>query len=168
VLVRNGATGTYGLRVAALEVPDLGQPSPVLLPPFFPEAPGKWLMAREAVPAGEKQVPYPFMQRDQPYIPASRPVLARGEPAAVSLVGYNLGPGDLQILSQVLSVDGKEIGPADVQVLERERGTPDRLKGTFRPPKLEPGEYLLRVTLTGPNGHAGTSTTPFVIGRRVG
>jgi hypothetical protein len=166
VLVRNGATGTYGLRVASLEVPDAAQASPVLLPPFFPEAPGRWLMAREAVPAGEKPAPYPFMQRDQPYIPASKPVLPLGEPAAVSLVGYNLGGGEVQVRSQVLSLDGREIGPADVQVLERERGTPDRLKGTFRPPKLEPGEYLLQVTLTGAGGTLGTSVTPFVIGKR--
>ncbi|MFL6289327.1 MAG: VWA domain-containing protein [Thermoanaerobaculia bacterium] len=166
VLVRNGATGTYGLRVTALEVPDASQASPVLLPPFFPEAPGRWLMAREAVPAGEKMPPYPFMQKDQPYIPASRPVLPLGEPSAVSLVGYNLGGGEVEVRSQVLSADGREIGPADIQVLERERGTPDRLKGTFRPLKLEPGEYLLRVTLTGAGGTLGTSTTPFVIGRK--
>jgi VWFA-related protein len=119
VLVRNGATGTYGLRVASLEVPDAAQALPVLLPPFFPEAPGRWLMAREAVPAGEKPAPYPFMQRDQPYIPASKPVLPLGEPAAVSLVGYNLGGGEVEVRSHVLSADGREIGPADVQVLER-------------------------------------------------
>ena len=166
VLVRNGATGSYGLQVTALEVPDSAQASPVVLPPFFPEAPGRWLMAREVVPAGEKPPPYPFMQRDQPYIPASKPVLPLGELAAVSLVGYNLGGGEIEVSSQVLSADGQEIGPADVQVLERERGTPDRLKGTFRPPKLAPGEYLLQVTLTGAGGTLGTSTTPFVIGKR--
>ena len=165
VLVRNGATGTYGLRVASLEVPDHGQAAPVLLPPFFPEAPGRWLMAREAVPAGEKTPPYPFMQKDQPYIPASKPVLPLGEPAAVSLVGYNLGGGEVEVRSQVLSPDGREIGPAEIQVLERERGTPERLKGTFRPPKLEPGEYLLQVTLTGAGGTLGTSTSPFVVKR---
>ncbi len=166
VLVRNGATGSYGLRVTALEVPDSAQASPVLLPPFFPEAPGRWLMAREAVPAGEKPAPYPFMQRDQPYIPASKPVLPLGELAAVSLVGYNLGGGEVEVRCQVLSADGQEIGPADVQVLERERGTPDRLKGTFRPPKLAPGEYLLQVTLTGAGVTLGTSATPFIIGKR--
>jgi VWFA-related protein len=166
VLVRNGATGTYGLRVASLEVADGA--APVLLPPFFPEAPGRWLMAREAVPAGEKTVPYPFMQKDQPYIPASKPVLPLGEPAAVSLVGYNLGGGEVEVRSQVLALDGREIGPAEIQVLERERGTPDRLKGTFRPPKLEPGEYLLRVTLTGAGGALGSSTSAFVIGKKAG
>jgi hypothetical protein len=66
----------------------------------------------------------------------------------------------------VLSVDGKEIGPGEIQVLEREAGTTERLKGTFRPPALEPGEYLLRVTLTGADGGTGTSTTPFVIAKK--
>ncbi len=171
VLVRNGATGTYGLRVTALEVPDLGEvTAPVLLPPFFPEAPGKWLMAREAVPAGEKAVPYPFMQKDQPFIPASRPVLALGEAARLSLVGYNFEPGELQARSEILSADGKALDPGSLQLLERENGsTPARLVGTFQPPpNLEPGEYLLRITLTGPGGASGTSTTPFVIGRRAG
>jgi hypothetical protein len=169
VLVRNGTTGSYGLRVDSLVVPDPVEQEPVLLPAFFPEAPGKWLMAREVVPAGEKTPPYPFMVKDQPFIPASKPVLALGEAAAVSLMSYNLAPGNLQVRSEVLSVDGKEIGPAELQVLERESGNSgatDRIKGTFRPPTLEPGEYLLRITLTDADGGSGTSTAPFVIGRK--
>ncbi len=166
VLVRNGTTGGYGLRVAALSVPDPGQAGTVLMPAFFPEAPGKWLTAREVIPTGEKAAPYPFMMKDQPFIPASKPVLAPGETAAVSLMGYNLGSGDLQVRSEVLSVDGKEIGTGDLRVLDREAGTVERLKGTFRPPELEPGEYLLRITLTGDDGGTGSSTIPFVIARK--
>ncbi|HEX3128966.1 MAG TPA: VWA domain-containing protein [Thermoanaerobaculia bacterium] len=166
VLVRNGSTGAYGLRVASLTVPDPVEGDPVLLPAFFPEAPGKWLMAREVVPAGEKTPPYPFMVKDQPFIPASKPVLALGQPAAVSLMGYNLAPGNLEVRSEVLSADGKEVGSGAIQVLERETGGVDRLKGTFQPPALEPGEYLLRVTLTDADGGTGTSTTPFVIAKK--
>jgi hypothetical protein len=166
VLVRNGSTGAYGLRVASLTVPDPIEEEPVVLPAFFPEAPGKWLMAREVVPAGEKTPPYPFMVKDQPFIPASKPVLALGQPAAVSLMGYNLAPGNLEVRSEVLSVDGKEVGPGQLQVLERESGGVDRFKGTFQPPALEPGEYLLRVTLTDADGGTGTSTTPFVIAKK--
>jgi VWFA-related protein len=170
VLVRNGSTGAYGLRVASLVVPDPVEAEPVLLPPFFPEAPGKWLMAREVVPAGEKTPPYPFMVKNQPFIPASKPVLPLGEPAAVSLMGYNLAPGNVEVRSEVLSIDGREIGSGELQVLEREAGSigggTDRLKGTFRPPALEPGEYLLRVTLTDADGGSGTSTTPFVIAKK--
>jgi VWFA-related protein len=169
VLVRNGTTGSYGLRVGSLEVPDPVEEEPVLLPAFFPEAAGKWLMAREVVPAGEKTPPYPFMVKGQPFIPASKPVLTLGEPAAVSLMSYNLAPGNLEVRSEVLSADGKEIGPGELQVLERESGASgatDRIKGTFRPPTLEPGEYLLRVTLTDIDGGSGTSTVPFVIGKK--
>ncbi|MES1242047.1 MAG: VWA domain-containing protein [Acidobacteriota bacterium] len=167
VMVRNGTNGNYGLRVASLTVPDPVEQEPVLLPAFFPEAPGKWLMAREVVPAGEKTPPYPFMVKDQPFIPASKPVLALGQPAAVSLVGYNLAPGNVQVRSEVLSADGREVGAGELQVLEREPGGgTDRLKGTFRPPALEPGEYLLRVTLTDADGGSGTSTTPFVIAKK--
>jgi VWFA-related protein len=167
VLVRNGTTGAYGLRVTSLVVPDPVEAELVLLPPFFPEAPGKWLMAREVVPAGEKTPPYPFMVKDQPFIPASKPVLPLGEPAAVSLMGYNLAPGNLEVRSEVLSADGRAVGSGELQVLEREAGAgAERFKGTFRPPALEPGEYVLRVTLTDADGGSGTSTTPFVIGKK--
>jgi hypothetical protein len=87
VLVRNGQTGAAGMRVASLDVPAFSaQSAPVLLPPFFPEPAGRWLMVREAN-ARAGQVPYPFMARDQPFIPASRPDLLPDQAAAVSLVG---------------------------------------------------------------------------------
>jgi hypothetical protein len=41
---------------------------------------------------------------------------------------------------------------------------PDRLAASFKLPKLAPGEYVLRVTLTGAGGPAGTSSAPFVVG----
>ena len=34
---------------------------------------------------------------------------------------------------------------------------------TFRPSALQPGEYLLRVTVTDAAGKAGTSTARFVV-----
>ena len=48
VMVRNGVTGASSLRVVPVRVPAFAEAGPFLLPPFFPEAPGKWLMAREA------------------------------------------------------------------------------------------------------------------------
>ncbi|MFP5284316.1 MAG: VWA domain-containing protein, partial [Thermoanaerobaculia bacterium] len=44
VLVRNGATGVMGLRVATVQVPAFAAADPVLLPAFFPEPAGKWLI----------------------------------------------------------------------------------------------------------------------------
>lgn len=165
VLVRNGQTGAAGMRVTSLEVPAFSQPAPVLLPPFFPEPAGRWLIVREAK-SRQGQVPYPFMTGEQPYIPASRPQLRPGQEAAVSLVGYRLGGGQLTAQAMVLSAEGKEIGEGAIDLLGREKGTadaPDRLAATFRPPKLQPGEYLLLVTVTDAQGKAETSVAPFVI-----
>jgi VWFA-related protein len=161
-LVRNGNTGAYGLRIVPLEVPAATEAGPVLLPPFFPEAPGKWLMIREQ---GREMtnVPYPFMARDQPYIPSSMPVLGSGQEAAVSLVGYNLGAGDVQVRAQIFGADGKEVAPGEMKVLGRESAAGvDRLQATFRAPALQPGQYTLRVTLSA-GGQADTSTARFVV-----
>jgi hypothetical protein len=163
-LVRNGNTGSYGLRILPLEVPAATEAGPVLLPPFFPEAPGKWLMIREQG-RDTKNVPYPFMAKDQPYIPSSMPVLGAGQEAAVSLVGYNLGAGDVQVRAQIFGADGKEVAPGEMKVVGRESsqgGGPDRLQATFRAPTLQPGEYTLRVTLSA-GGQADTSTARFVV-----
>ncbi|HEX9944321.1 MAG TPA: VWA domain-containing protein [Thermoanaerobaculia bacterium] len=165
VLVRNGQTGAAGMRVASVEVPAFSQGAPVLLPPFFPEPAGRWLIVREAK-ARQGEVPYPFMSRDQPYIPASRPALLPGQDARVSLVGYRLGDGQLTAQAMVMTADGKEVGEGRIEVLGREQGTgdgPDRLAATFRPPQLPPGEYLLLVTVTNAQGAAETSVAPFVV-----
>lgn len=166
VLVRNGTTGASGLRVVPVTVPAVSEgrtAGPVLLPPFFPEPPGKWLMVRENPRGEQQQAPYPFMLKQQPYIPASLPVLAPGQEAQVALVGYNLGAGDLKLAAKVLTADGKEVGPGELKVVERENGpAPDRLVAAFKPPQ-QPGEYRLVVTLAGAAGNVETSA-PFVVG----
>jgi VWFA-related protein len=167
VLVRNGITGASSLRVVDLEVPSFAKGDTALLPPFFPEPAGRWLMTRENQEPGQPQKPYPFMQKDQPYIPASKPVLAAGQEAAVSLVAYNLGTGDLKADAKVMTLDGKEVGTGQIKVLAREGGGaagPDRLAATFRPPSLQPGEYVLQVTVSNGDGKTETSTTRFVVG----
>jgi VWFA-related protein len=170
VLVRNSTTGASALRVVDVKVPKFAPGGVVLLPPFFPEPAGRWLMARETLKPGAPQVPYPFMQKDQPYVPAARPVLGNGQAAAVSLVGYGLAAGDLKADARVLTRDGKDVGPGTLKVLGREGGGsgggggPDRLAATFEAPSLQPGEYLLRVTLTDGAGKSETSAIPFVVG----
>ncbi|HEY7215435.1 MAG TPA: VWA domain-containing protein [Thermoanaerobaculia bacterium] len=161
-LVRNGATGAYSLRVVPLTVPSFAA-GPVLLPPFFPEPANRWLLSRET-PRGP-QPPYPFMARQQPYIPSSRPALAAGQEVPLSLVGYNLGPGELKAEGRILTRDGREAGSGEVRVVERESAGagPDRLEAVFKPPKLAPGEYLLRVTLTGAAGAVTASGAPFAV-----
>jgi VWFA-related protein len=169
VLVRNGLTGAYSLRVAPVEIPAWAEGRPFLLPPLFPEPPGRWLMARETQKPGDPQVPYPFLQKGQPYIPASRPVLDTSQETAVALVGYNLPAGELKAESKILTRDGRDAGPGVIRLLGREGGGaagPDRVAAAVRVPQLAPGEYLLQVTLTGGTGTSQTSAAPFVVGGR--
>jgi len=154
-----------GSRMTSLQVPAFGNAKPVLLPAFFPEQPGKWLLVREAVREGDRKVDYPFMAGDQPYIPASLPALVPEQEAAMSLVGYNL-QGDLQATAHIVGADGKDSGEGVVRVIERMPDRADgaaRLKASFRPPQLAPGEYTLLVTVTDAAGASQTSTTPFVV-----
>ncbi|HWM93668.1 MAG TPA: VWA domain-containing protein [Thermoanaerobaculia bacterium] len=168
VLVRNGRTGFHGLRVVPLEVPSFTGAGPVLLPPFFPEPKGEWLVTREAPRPGRREVPPPFWLGDQAFLPAARPILG-DEETRFALLGYNLADeGDLQVRSQVLTADGREVKAGDlspVALVSRApgEGGADRLELTFRPPALQPGEYLLRVTVTDAAGKAGTATTAFVV-----
>ena len=167
VLVRNARTGSYALRVSELEVPAFAQAGPVLLPPLFPEPQGRWLMTRETQQPDDRQVPFPFLLGEQPFIPASRPVLGSGQEAQLSLVAYNLGTGEVKAEATVLARDGKEAGRGALTLVGRERGGasgPDRLTATFKAPALAPGEYLLRVSLTdAASGVSRTSTLPLVI-----
>jgi VWFA-related protein len=167
VLVRNARTGKHALRAVDLEVPAFAQAGPVLLPPFFPEPQGRWLMTREAPREGDRQVDFPFLLSDQPFIPASRPVLSPGQDAQLSLVAFNLGTGEVQAAARVLDGEGKDLGPAALTLVDRERGgaaSPDRLTATVRPPQLPPGAYLLQVTLTdATSGQSRTSGIHFAV-----
>ena len=163
-LVRNGVSGAYSLRVLPLTVPAFGK-GPALLPPLFPDpAASRWMLVREA--ARGPQVDYPFMARQQPYVPSSRPALTAGAEVPLALVGYDLGAGDLKVGAKVLAADGKEVGGGGVRILQREpaaAGAPDRLLAAFRPPPLPPGEYTLAVTITGPAGASNAAGAPFVV-----
>jgi VWFA-related protein len=167
VMVRNSQTGAHALQVVPVVVPAFDQAGPVVLPPLFPEPQGKWLLTRETLPQGAPQPDYPFILGQEPFIPASKPVLAANQGARVAVMAYNLGSGDVRAEAGVLGADGQPVAGGTLQLTGRESGggrAPDRLVGTFTPSGLRPGEYLLRVTVTGAGGAAQTSTIPFVVG----
>jgi VWFA-related protein len=168
-LVRNGTTGATSLRVSELKVPAYGSGEAALLPAMFQEAPGRWLPVRENPKQGQAAPPYPFMLKNQPYIPASRPALTPGQDSRVVLVSYNLKPGDWKAHAQVMGADGKEVPGGAFKVVDKEvavgaSGGPTRLLATFQPPALPPGSYWLRVTLTDGAGKEQSSNSPFVVG----
>ena len=167
VLMRNGATGAMGMKAETVAVPDLSQAEPVLLPAFFPEPPGRWLIVREAPRQGDREVPYPFMAGEEPYVPASLPALAPGKPAEVSLIGYHLRPGDLKAEARILTPDGREAGTGEIAGLRRlgpEPNGSESLEATFAPPaNLPAGEYVLMLVLTDAAGGSQASVAPFVV-----
>jgi VWFA-related protein len=152
VVVRNGATGAFGMRAERLVVPAFGELNAVVLPPFFPEVPGRWMIVREPPRGAQKSAAYPFMIEDHPYIPASRPELVSGQELPLALMGYNWGTGGLTPAARVESADGRDLGPAALQVAGRAPGNgakPDEIKASLRlPAGLAPGEYRLVVTMT--------------------
>ncbi len=168
VLVRNGTTGAYGLRSQPLVVPAFGEPAAVLLQPFFPEAPGRWVMVKEAPRQKQQEAPpYPFVIQERAYVPASLPVVPAGQEVAVALVGYHLPAGVFQGRARLLAADGKDLGDGELKIGRRE--SPDaegeeRLMATFRPPRdCEPGEYQLVIVLTDAQGGAHQSVTRLVV-----
>jgi VWFA-related protein len=167
VLVRNAGNGDYGLSSERLTVPAFDRSPPVLLPPFFAENPGRWLMVRETAKGGEREVPYPFMLGDRAYVPALRPALTAAQEVAVALVGYNLPAGALEARATVLSADGRDLGRGDLTLDGRkppDEGGAERLTATFRAPRgLEPGEYRLRIALVDAQGVAHDSAARFVV-----
>src|SRR6202043_3129914 len=108
VLVRNGTTGAYGLRSQPLVQPAFGGPAAVLLQPFFPEAPGRWVMVKEAPRQKQQEAPpYPFVIQERAYVPASLPVVPAGQEVAMALVGYHLPAGAFHGRARLLAADGR-------------------------------------------------------------
>lgn len=170
VLVRNSATGRTGVLSVPIEVPVYGESDqPVLLPPFFPEQPGRWLMVRERSEesVGARTVIYPFTMEGQPYVPAARPGLQGDAPAQLYLVVYNLGPGEVTLDARVKTANGREIEGGELVLVERTvtgiTGL-DKLLATFRPVGLEDGDYTLEVQLTDlRRGLQESSSLPFTV-----
>ncbi len=150
VLVRNGATGVSGLKVLALHVPAFGKGEAALLPPLVPASDRTLVVRQEAEGA---RFANPFLLRDQPFVPAARPVLEPGAAVRLVLAGYNLGAGPWKGEAAVADPSGREISGGPLAItgrLDGGEGKPDRAVATFRlPAGLKPGDYELRITLAG-------------------
>lgn len=170
VLVRNSETGKTAVASGDLEVPPAGAAQAELLPPFFFEDGGDWLMLREKAPdspGAAAELVYPFTLKSQPFVPAARPRLKAGRKSPFVLVAYGFAPGDLLLSARVLDSQGQE-KPAGQVELEERTATGfagfDKLLARFDPQTLEAGEYTLEVTLEQHGGLRRTARIPFVVG----
>lgn len=165
-LVRNGANGASSVSTMPVYVPDFDGPVNALLPPLFPEAPGKWLMGREQQDESE-QVAYPFQIQGQPFIPAAEPVVQVGIEAAVCVMGFHLSPGDAEIEARVLARDGSPVD-ATAEILadgvpSREENGVDALKARLRLGGLPPGSYTLEISALLAGGERQSASIPIKV-----
>ena len=163
VLVRNALTGRTGMQTQRLVVPEYS--GPVLLPPFFVEPPGRWLMVRESSGQVQQQsVVYPFVVKGDPYVPEARPRLELGKQAPLCLVAYNLGSETPKMTAEVCDAAGKPLRGAKLAVERTATAISgyDHFAATFTPEGLQPGEYRLRVSV-GDGANRATSEIPFEV-----
>ncbi len=160
VLARNAETGHTTVQTVPLAIPRARDSEPRLLPPFFLEQPGRWLLARE--PADDERVIYPFTIHGRPFIPAVRPVLRRGEPAELLLVAYGLSAAPVRLASRLVAEDGHRPLGAPLELIERlADGAAGRvqLRARFDPRGLLPGSYGLEITVSEVAGDLSASSS---------
>jgi VWFA-related protein len=173
-LVRNGTTGRAGVFSTNFSVPEIPGGAPTVLPPFFEEAPGRWLMVRgnPRADAPPRPADYPFAIGGESFIPSVLPVLSSSAAATpVAIVAYNLGaavakPEPLEVRAEVVGADGKS-RPASVTVARRsdiERGGGRKVILDFKPQGLPAGRYALKVALTDPTSKkTAQASSPFEV-----
>ncbi len=142
VMVRDTVTRRFTTARQAVAVPVFEQQQGKLLPPFFPEAPGKWLLAREGEERRRK-VAYPFMMGEQPIIPSARPVVPAKATTPFFLQSLNL-VGDVRFSGEVLGSDGQPAKEASVELQSPSAaGAVHSVAAELRTQGLKPGEYTL-------------------------
>ncbi len=167
MLARDRRSGLYALESFDLTVPDFAAAEPALLPPMFVEAPGKWMMAREELAAGEQRPAFPFMVGQQPFLPAARPAFKQGVNVAVNLMVYNLGESPA-VESRIRTALGAELTDPAVAVAAAVPGAAGlvALRASFDTGLLDAGDYTLEVTAVDPaTGRRASSSGPFVVTR---
>lgn len=92
-LVRIAESDTKGYRRIDLTVPEPNDVA-VVRPLFFDDA-GNWVMVKAA--RDQATTPYPFVISGDPFIPAARATLRKGEPRLFALFVYNADPDELTI-----------------------------------------------------------------------
>jgi VWFA-related protein len=164
-LVFEPDSGYSGLSIVDVDVPSFDPGEPVLLPPLFPDAIGSWLLARQQPPIEGEPPPFPFVVGDEPYLPAVRPSVQRGDPSRLFLVGSNLG-GVTGAEGRLLDASGAVVGTVAFTSAER-KATPipgyQALVTTLDPSGLDGGEYTLEVTLNRGGDPPTTASIPLSV-----
>jgi tetratricopeptide (TPR) repeat protein len=171
MMVRDARTGASSVEVVPLSVPDFSVEHLAVMPPLIPQGMDRWVSVRENKErAGLRVVDYPFMFKDQAFVPAVQPTFQSDQVVAVSLVASSSNDGYLEVGSLILKADGTPAPGTHLRVLEREKieGTGlERMVAIFEVPNLPGGDYSLVVTMSDPAvGTIESGTLEFRLGQR--
>lgn len=161
VLVRNPTSGAFGIDVDTVTVP--GDSNTASVATLFPEQMGKWLLVREEQ-SDQRNVPFPFLAADQPFIPAAMPQVS-GK-TAIHLASHGLGQGSLSAEAIVLTPDGQTVNGGTVELAKGASAGDGAaiLDATFDAKGVPKGEHLLVVTVKNlANGKEARSTVPIMV-----
>ena len=151
--VRNGETGRSALTKSVLKVNAVPGVTPVVLPPFFREPPGQWIVvkANSRVDSPVRYEESPFTIEGETFIPTAVPSLDQGAAVDVVVTAFNFGSGKkmepLQVSSEIVGTDGKA-QPVELQILRRfdhQRAEGRVLLLSFKPNGLAAGHYTLKL-----------------------
>ena len=173
VLARNASTGRAGVFSARVLVPAIPGGAPAVLPPFFEEPAGRWVMvrAKPRTDAPARETDYPFAVAGEAFIPAGLPQVSAAAEAKVAVCTYNFGPRAAS--SDPLVVHGSVVDAAGasrparltlVKESDAERGGGRKLLLGFVPEGLAPGTYRLEVSVSDPvSKKSGEAASPFEV-----
>ncbi|HEY7862682.1 MAG TPA: VWA domain-containing protein [Thermoanaerobaculia bacterium] len=153
-LVRNAATGRAGVQTATLTVPAVPGGPATVLPPFFEEVPGRWVMIKgnPRPDAPRRDAEYPFAVGGQSFIPSVLPAVANGAETRVAVAAYNFaGAGKpLSLRAEIVGADGaaRPVEVASPKQSDAERDGGQKIAFAFKPEGLSPGRYVLKVAVS--------------------
>lgn len=165
--VRHQGSEYFGFAGTPLYVPDYVKGEAGALPPLFPEPPERWMMLREETIPGVEPPPFPYLNGQQPFLPAARPAFAAG-PIEAAVALHHVASATPRINARVLDGADKE-QRAKVEPVGRQPQVDADRPGLSRWPlkidgrRLAPGDYALEVTVTDDAGLRSVRRSPFQI-----
>ena len=143
-LVRVRETDRKGYAHADVVVPGAGDVA--VLPPFFVEEPGKWLMVKGAS-HDTTNSPYPFQINGDPFIPSASVRVHSGEQRQFALFVYNATPEELAWETRMQDPNGEwhRVSPNLLQ--EMHGGDVTKLMFQYAAEERDDGSARLDVTV---------------------
>jgi len=168
VLVRDATNGRSLTRTFPMTVPSFGGGQLAIASPLFPETSKDWLVVQEASGAEERRArAFPFMLRDNPYLPSAKPVIPADGQAQFVLMAYNMGDGGAPLSTEFIKPDGERVSGPKVSFVGRENASDPsitQLVLSLDPNGIPAGEYRMITSLKGSaDGTEVTASIPFVV-----